>query len=39
MTRDDMEQLIRWLDPAKKPVLVQFPEAQLQAVKKELRLP
>jgi D-alanyl-D-alanine dipeptidase len=29
MAREDLEELVRWLDPARRPVLVQLPKDQL----------
>jgi D-alanyl-D-alanine dipeptidase len=39
MTPSDMETLIRWLDPAAKPVLVQLPQAEYLRLQKEWQLP
>jgi L,D-peptidoglycan transpeptidase YkuD (ErfK/YbiS/YcfS/YnhG family) len=35
----DVETLLRWLDPAKHPVLAQFPQAQYQKIRLEWGLP
>ena len=39
MPQKDLETLIGWLDPARKPLLVQLPAAQYQKLKKHWRLP
>src|SRR5580704_162423 len=37
--RSQMEKLIVWLDPAKRPVLVQLPEAEYKELEKQWQLP
>lgn len=39
MPQADLESLLGWLDPARKPLLVQLPAAQYQAVRHGWRLP
>lgn len=39
MPQADLESLLAWLDPAREPLLVQLPEAQYQALRKNWRLP
>jgi L,D-peptidoglycan transpeptidase YkuD (ErfK/YbiS/YcfS/YnhG family) len=39
MERFQMEKLIVWLDPAKRPVLVQLPEAEYKELEKQWQLP
>lgn len=39
MARSDVESVLRWLDPDKKPALVQLPEAELQRLRDEWALP
>lgn len=39
MPQNDLETLIGWLDPDRKPLLVQLPAAQYQKLKKHWRLP
>lgn len=39
MSREDLERVVAWLDPKKDPYLVQLPEAEYRAYKKEWNLP
>jgi L,D-peptidoglycan transpeptidase YkuD (ErfK/YbiS/YcfS/YnhG family) len=39
MPQADLESLLGWLDPDRKPLLVQVPEAQYRALRKKWRLP
>jgi len=39
MGRDEMESMIAWLDPTKKPVVVLLPRAELDALRKTWQLP
>ncbi|MDB6029471.1 MAG: putative rane protein [Verrucomicrobiales bacterium] len=39
MTSENMEVLLRWLDPAQKPILVQLPESEYQKLKGPWHLP
>lgn len=39
MEREQLEGLLAWLDPARKPVLVQLPRAQYQKLRKRWKLP
>ena len=39
MPQADLESLIAWLDPARTPLLVQFPEAKYKSLRKRWHLP
>ena len=39
MPQEKLESLLGWLDPARKPLLVQLPEAEYQKLRKHWRLP
>lgn len=39
MPKDDIEQLLKWLDPAQAPLLVQMPRRQYDRVRRALALP
>lgn len=39
MARDNLESILTWLDPAKRPVLVQLPQSQYERVRSRLNLP
>ena len=39
MARENLESILAWLDPAKKPVLVQLPEAEYSRLRSKLNLP
>jgi len=39
MPRDEMELILRWLDPSRKPVLVQLPDLELEKVRSTWSLP
>lgn len=39
MPQEQLETVLRWLDPAKKPLLVQLPLAQYRSLKKSWKLP
>jgi D-alanyl-D-alanine dipeptidase len=39
MAQENLEALMGWLDPAKKPLLLQLPRAQYKAVKRKWKLP
>ena len=39
MARENLEKIVKWLDPAKNPYLIQMTEAEYKARQKSLRLP
>jgi D-alanyl-D-alanine dipeptidase len=39
MPQANLETLLRWIDPARRPLLVQLPRSRFDAVRKHLRLP
>ena len=39
MARENLEKVVRWLDPTKNPYLVQMPEAEYDSQRKSLKLP
>lgn len=39
MTRENLEPVLAWLDPAKKPMLVQLPESEYSLLRPKLKLP
>jgi L,D-peptidoglycan transpeptidase YkuD (ErfK/YbiS/YcfS/YnhG family) len=39
MARENLEKVVRWLDPTKNPYLVQMPEAEYNSLRKSLKLP
>ena len=39
MSRNDLEKIIKWLDPAKTPYLIQMPEAEYNSFRQRLKLP
>ncbi len=39
MKRENIEEILKWLDPAKKPALIQFPAAEYEKLKISWKLP
>jgi D-alanyl-D-alanine dipeptidase len=39
MPQENLESVLGWLDPAKKPLLVQLPESEYQRLKRKWKLP
>jgi D-alanyl-D-alanine dipeptidase len=39
MAEEELKPVLAWMDPGKKPILVQLPEGQYKRLKKRWRLP